>query len=89
MNELRELKFDNYSDLTMCSLDITSLFTNASLEETIQTCIDTLYPSDLSPSQISEDAFRDLMLSPTIGVEFSFGDTVYKQIDVVAMGSPL
>ena len=89
LNELRELKFGNYSDLTMCSFDIASLFTNVSLEETIQTCIDTLYHSDQSAPQISADKFRDLILSATNGVEFSFSDTVYKQIDGVAMGSSL
>lgn len=53
VNELREQKFDNYSDLTMRSFDITSLLRNVSLEETIQTCIDTRYHSDFSAPQIS------------------------------------
>ncbi|XP_046860898.1 deleted in malignant brain tumors 1 protein-like [Xenia sp. Carnegie-2017] len=38
---------------------------------------------------MSENAFRELMMAATKGVEFSFDDTMYKQIDGVAMGSPL
>ena len=33
--------------------------------------------------------FRELMLTVTIGKEFSFNDIMYKQIDGVAMGSPV
>ena len=38
---------------------------------------------------ISKAVFIELMKSATSGVEFSFNDSMYKQTDVVAMGSPL
>ena len=35
-----------------------------------------------------EDTFRELMLTATRGVEFSFSNKMYKRLDSVAMGSP-
>ena len=74
----------------MCSFDISSLFTNVPLEETINIFADTLYcdDSDAQPF-ISKAVFIELMKSATFGVEFSFNDIMYKQTDGVAMGSPL
>ena len=34
-------------------------------------------------------SFRKLMLKVTSGVEFFFDDIMYRQVDGVAMGSPL
>ena len=42
-----------------------------------------------SNTVISKDVFDKLMKSVTSSVEFSFNDTIYKQTDGVAMGSPL
>ena len=73
----------------MCSFDVVSLFTNIPLDETITICANTLCHTDITPPEIPEGAFCELMLAATKGVEFSFGDTMFKQIDGVAMGSPL
>ena len=74
----------------MCSFDIVSLFTNVPLEETIDICSKTLYhDNDIEPPSITEVSFRDLVLMLTSGVEFSFDDVMYRQIDGVSMGSPL
>ena len=74
----------------MCSFDISSLFTNVPLEETINICADALYcnDSDAQPL-ISKAVFIELMKSATSGVEFNFNDIMYKQTDGVAIGSPL
>ena len=73
----------------MCSFDVSSLFTDVSLDETIKICSDALYDdSDLQPL-IPWNAFVELMKSVTSSVEFSFNNTMYKQTDGVAMGSPL
>ena len=69
------------------SFDISSLFTNVPLDETIEICADALYRGHLD--SIPEDKFRELMLISTRGVEFSFNNQMYKQLDGVAMGSPL
>lgn len=74
----------------MCSFDISNLFTNVPLE-TINICADALYNDDDSEMQlsISKAAFIELMTNATSAVEFNFNDVMYKQIDEVAMGSPL
>ena len=75
----------------MCSLDVACLFTNVPLDETIDICAQTLYHNDddVDVPWLPESAFRRLMLMVTSGVEFSFGDVMYKQTDGVAMGLPL
>ena len=78
------------SDQTfLCSFDISSLFTNIPLEETIQICADSLYESNLTPPIMDKDVFIELMNIATTSVEFSFNNKIYKQIDGVAMGSLL
>ena len=73
----------------MCFFDVSSLFTNVPLDETIKICSDVLYgDSDLQPL-IPRDVFVELMKSAISSVEFNFNNTMYKQTDRVAMGSPL
>ena len=72
----------------MCSFDVSSLFTNVPLDETISICADTLYNNLDSQNCIRKEVFVELLHSATSTVEFSF-DTIYRQIDGVAMGSPL
>ena len=52
-------------------------------------CADALYRGHLDCPPFPEDTFRELMLIATRGVEFSFNNQMYKQLDGVAMGSPL
>ena len=44
--------------------------------------------SDISSPLLPEMLLRKLMLMVTSGVEFSFDDIMYRQVDGVAMGSP-
>ena len=73
----------------LCSFDMSSLFTNVPLDETIEICADALYQGHLGCPPFPEDTFRELMLIATRGVEFSFNNQMYEQLDGVAMGSPL
>ena len=74
----------------MCSFDVVSLFTNIPLAETITICLDALYRDDsISQPSVPESLLRKLLLKATTEVEFSFDGVIYKQIDGVAMGSPL
>jgi len=78
------------SDGYLCSFDVVSLFTNVPLVETIDICCKALYHGDVCDAPVlSEESFRKLMLMVTNGVEFSFDNVMYKQVDGVAMGSPL
>ena len=83
-------KRTNDSDQTfLCSFDISSLFTNIPLIEIIQICTDSLYESNLTPRSMDKDVFIELMNIATTSFEFSFNNKMYKQIDSVAMDSPL
>ena len=73
----------------MCSFDVSSLFTNVPLDETIKICSEALYDQTNSRPVIPKDVFVELMKSATSSVEFSFNNTMYKQTDGVAMRSPL
>ena len=73
----------------LCSFDTGSLFTNVPLDENMEICADALYRGHLNCPPFPEDTLRELMLIATRGVEFSFNNQMYKQLDCMAMGSPL
>ena len=73
----------------LCSFDISSLFTNVFLVETIQICADILHSSKHSPAPFLWQIFAELMETTNSSVEFSFDDIMHPQIDGVAVGSPL
>ena len=87
---MQNLDIDHDIDIVfMCSFHVSSLFTNVPLDETIKICLNAPYDdSELQPL-IPKDEFVELMKSATSSVEFSFNNTMYKQTDGVAMGSPL
>ena len=60
------------------------------LEQTIDICADVLYHNNsVDTPWLPESSFRTLMSLVTTGVEFSFDNVMYRQVDGVAMGSPL
>ena len=73
----------------LCSYDVCSLFTNVPLAETIEICANALYDGDLTPPPFPRAVFVELMQTATSSVEFSFNNIMHRQIDGVAMGSPL
>ena len=77
------------SNLHMASLDVDSLFTNIPLEETIDICVDNLYSDNENPPNIPKHNFRNLLNIATKETFFMFNNKYYKQVDGVAMGSPL
>ena len=87
--EIRQLNLKPDESL-LCSFNISSLFTNVPLAETIQICCNTLYEDDrIIPLTFPNDIFVQLMTAATSCVEFSFNFFMFRQIDGVAMGSPL
>ena len=85
---MQDLRLEG-KDVYLCSFDISSLFTNVPLKETIGICAEALYKDPSSTPPIPQAVFIELMESATSSVEFNFNDTMYKQTDGVAMGSPL
>ena len=74
----------------MASYDVSSLFTNVPVKEAIEISVNYLYSGDqeIRPPT-SMKTFTMLMELATVNVTFTFGQTVYQQVDGVAMGSPL
>ena len=77
------------SNLHMASLDLDSLFTNIPLEEAIDICVDNLDNDNENPPNIPKHDFRNLLNIATKETFFMFNNKYYKQVDGVAMGSPL
>ena len=72
----------------MCSFDVSSLFTNVPLDETIQICLDKLYALP-DPPTLPRSVLKVLLEFVTKKSHFIFNGQYYDQIDGVAMGSPL
>ena len=87
VTELKSLHFDHY--VYMASFDVESLFTNVPLKETIKLIIDSLYSNDLDTKGLDKKKLGKLLDLATSGSAFLYKDTLYSQIDGVAMGSPL
>ena len=72
----------------MCSFDVSSLFTNVPLDETIQICLDKLYAL-ANPPKLPRSVLKYLLVFATKRSHFVFNGQYYDQIDGVAMGSHL
>ena len=88
VNEVKNFTFSP-SSVFLCSFDISSLFTNVPLAETINICADALYSDESMTPSFPRSVFVELMQLATSSVEFSFNNNMHRQIDGVAMGSPL
>ena len=86
----------NLHQAYLVSYDVSSLFTNIPVDETIQVIVDKLYPKtpgvkvrDQTWKGISRLIFKRSLIWCLCNQTFSFNGTLYKQIDGCAMGSPL
>ena len=71
------------------SLDIDLLFTNIPLEQTIEICTNNLFKNSDIVHALKKSEFKDLLSLATKESPFIFNNILYKQIDGVAIGSPL
>ena len=78
------------TDLYMVSLDVVSLFTNVPLLETIQIVLDKIFikPGFIYQGFDRED-FEKVLKLAVLDTDFLFNGKHFKQVDGVAMGSPL
>ena len=74
-------KMYNHNNKFMCSFDVSSLFTNVPLEETIHALFD--------PPKLPRPVLRDLLVFATKKSHFVFDGQFFDQIDGVAMGKKL
>ena len=74
----------------MVSYDVCSLFTNVPLAETIDIIIKELFPNPSCSFQgFNCASFKNLLELAVMDCHFLFNKKVYKQVDGMAMGSPL
>ena len=73
----------------MGSLDLDSLFTNIPLEGTIEICTNELFKEFETVEGLSKTEFKELLSLAIKDAHSVFDGTLYKQIDGVAMGSPV
>ena len=77
------------SDNYMVSFDVKSLFTNIPLTETINIITEVIYKQGAKYTpNFPKVIFKKLLLFATDGM-FMYNNKLYKQVDGVAMGSPL
>ena len=72
----------------MVSYDVTSLFTNIPLKETIEIAVNTIFEKN-PEIKISKRELTKLFNFATSETHFLFNDKYYDQINGVAMGSPV
>ena len=77
-------------DCYMVSYDVCSLFTNVPLAETIDIILSSLFPNPTSLfNGFNASSFRKLLEMAVMDTHFIFNNKVFRQIDSMAMGSPL
>ena len=77
---------DNYK---LVSFDVMSLFTNVSLDSTIDIILNRIYDKKELATNIERKDMTDVILLWTKNVRLTFNNNIFKQTDGVAMGSPL
>ena len=83
-----QIKNTNLSKKFLVSYNVTSLFTNISLQETIDIAINLIFNHNPNLN-ITRKKLKKLFLFATSQTHFIFKSKFYNQIDGVAMGSPL
>ena len=77
------------SNLAMTSFDVELLFTNIPLQGTIDLCVDLLFNDKPNIDRFTKTDFHKLLTVTLSESLILFNNGYYKQIDGVAMGSPL
>ena len=83
------LDIQNANDFVMASFDVSNLFTNVPLNETINIILELLFHERDNVNGMNKNQFKSLLEIATNDILFYFNGKLYKQIDGVAMGSPL
>ena len=76
-------------DYEMVSFDVVSLFTSVPLDYTINLILDKIYKDKLIKTKLKKDDMKKLLETCTKEMHFSFNGEIFRQVDGVAMGSPL
>ena len=85
-DKISKVKLENDEELV--SFDVSSLYTNVPLIESIETCADLLFRDNMKKIPVKKSVFIELAKIASCDVVMSTHDGYYKQIDGLAMGSP-
>ena len=77
------------SSLYLASFDVQSLFTNTPLNERVNNCVNDLHSKNIYNGKLNKRDLFKLLETATSESSFNFDYLLYKQVDGVAMGSPL
>ena len=78
------------AELVMVSFDVTSLFTNIPLVETIEIILSKLFTAgNQMINGFDRQSFKNLLELSVLDTNFIFDGKLFQQIDGMAMGSPL
>ena len=84
--------FYAYDEAILISYDVTTLFTNVPLDETINILVNKAFTDDWFTKTdgftVQEDQLAELLKTATTNQLFSFNGELYEQTNGVAMGSP-
>ena len=83
-----QIKNANFSGKFLVCYDVTSLFTNIPLQETIDIAINLIFNHNTNLN-FTKNKLKKLFLSATLQTYFIFNSKFYNQTDGVAMGSSL
>ena len=86
---VRELGGLNIRNGVMASFDVKSLFTNIPIQETLNICLNKLYENNDVVLSFNKAQMKNLLSLAVHDCYFIFNGETFKQIDGVAMGSPL
>ena len=70
-------------------LDVVSLFTNIPLIETVEICLDKLFPNNDKVHNLTRKDLKKLIIFAAQENHFIFKNKIYDQVDGVSMGSLL
>ena len=84
-----EIRRMDLKDKFIVSMDIESLHTNIPVRETINIATDPLYENDNGFGNVAKKDLKKFLENVTSNTHFIFNSIYYKQLDGLAMGSPL
>ena len=87
INQIKKQKVP--SSYKMISFDVILLFTNVSIDATIDIILKGIYEQKEINTSLTKQELKELILLSTKGVPFTLCGESYIQIDEVAMGSPV
>lgn len=90
VKKIKSTILDKEKSYTMCSFDVESLYTNVPVQEAINVTLDFMFkPTKNINIPFTREQMKKLLELSVCEAPFRFQSKIYRQMDGVAMGSPL